>query len=296
MRLGIGMLVAAALLMTGCGGGASAASPSSTSPSPGPTSTAVGWSGPSKQFRSPQLGIAFSYPADWKLKAADAAASFATYGTAVLGVETAGGVFTKIIDKNTTIPCRKAQVFSTAVDNQPIVNVHVLQGEREMASDNKTLARFELVGIPPAPRGVPQIEVAFDIDANGIVHVSAKDLGTGKQQSIRIVASSGLTEQEIQRMVAEADQHKGSDKKKKELADLKNNAEGLIYTTEKALEEYATLLPPKDMAEIKSDLEALQAVVGSEDLPKIKAAVQRLEGSAYRIADALYSQGDKDKK
>jgi molecular chaperone DnaK len=212
-----------------------------------------------------------------------------------LGVETAGGVFTKIIDKNTTIPARKAQVFSTAVDNQPIVNVHVLQGEREMASDNKTLARFELVGIPPAPRGVPQIEVAFDIDANGIVHVSAKDLGTGKQQSIRIVASSGLTEQEIQKMIADAEQHKSSDKKKKELADVKNSADGLIYTTEKALEEYATLLPSKDMAEIRTDLEALKAVVGSEDLPKIKAAVQRLEGSAYRIADALYSSGD-DKK
>ena len=210
-----------------------------------------------------------------------------------LGVETAGGVFTKIIDKNTTIPCRKSQVFSTAVDNQPIVNVHVLQGEREMAGDNKTLARFELVGIPPAPRGVPQIEVAFDIDANGIVHVSAKDLGTGKQQSIRIVASSGLTEQEIARMVTEAESNKSSDKKKKELADVKNNADGLIYTTEKALEEYATLLPAKDMAEIKADLEALQAVVGSEDLPRIKAAVQRLEGSAYRIADALYSTSDK---
>ena len=214
-----------------------------------------------------------------------------------LGVETAGGVFTKIIDKNTTIPCRKSQVFSTAVDNQPIVNVHVLQGEREMASDNKTLARFELVGIPPAPRGVPQIEVAFDIDANGIVHVSAKDLGTGKQQSMRIIASSGLTEVEIQRMVGEAESNKSSDKKKKELADVKNNADGLIYTTEKALEEYATLLPAKDMAEIKSDLEALKAVVGSEELGKIKAAVQRLEGSAYRIADALYSTGDdKDKK
>jgi molecular chaperone DnaK len=210
-----------------------------------------------------------------------------------LGVETAGGVFTKIIDKNTTIPCRKAQVFSTAVDNQPIVNVHVLQGEREMATDNKTLARFELVGIPPAPRGVPQIEVAFDIDANGIVHVSAKDLGTGKQQSIRIVASSGLTEQEIQRMVAEAEQNKATDKKKKELADVKNNADGLIYTTEKALEEYATLLPAKDMAEIRADLEALKVVAGSEELGKIKAAVQRLEGSAYRIADALYSSNDK---
>ena len=209
-----------------------------------------------------------------------------------LGVETAGGVFTKIIDKNTTIPARKSQVFSTAVDNQPIVNVHVLQGEREMASDNKTLARFELVGIPPAPRGVPQIEVAFDIDANGIVHVSAKDLGTGKQQSIRIVASSGLTEQEIQKMIGEAEQHKSADKKKKEVADLKNSADGLIYTTEKALEEYATLLPAKDMAEIRSDLEALKAIVGGDDLPKIKAAVQRLEGSAYRIADALYSSGD----
>ncbi|HUJ28807.1 MAG TPA: molecular chaperone DnaK, partial [Myxococcales bacterium] len=210
-----------------------------------------------------------------------------------LGVETAGGVFTKIIDKNTTIPARKSQVFSTAVDNQPIVNVHVLQGEREMAVDNKTLARFELVGIPPAPRGVPQIEVAFDIDANGIVHVSAKDLGTGKQQSIRIVASSGLTEQEIQKMIAEAESHKAGDKKKKELADVKNSADGLIYTTEKALEEYATLLPAKDMAEIKADLEALKAVVDTEELPKIKAAVQRLEGSAYRIADALYSNEPK---
>jgi molecular chaperone DnaK len=214
-----------------------------------------------------------------------------------LGVETAGGVFTKILDKNTTIPARKSQVFSTAVDNQPIVNVHVLQGEREMAADNKTLARFELVGVPPAPRGVPQIEVAFDIDANGIVHVGAKDLGTGKQQSIRIVASSGLTEQEIQRMVAEADQNRTTDKKKKELADVKNNADGLIYTTEKALEEYATLLPAKDMAEIRTDLEALKAVVDGEDLAKIKGAVTRLEGSAYRIADALYAPGDdKDKK
>ncbi|HTO98698.1 MAG TPA: molecular chaperone DnaK [Myxococcales bacterium] len=213
-----------------------------------------------------------------------------------LGVETAGGVFTKIIEKNTTIPARKSQVFSTAVDNQPIVNVHVLQGEREMAGDNKTLARFELVGIPPAPRGVPQIEVAFDIDANGIVHVSAKDLGTGKQQSIRIVASSGLTEQEIQKMIADAEHHKSADKKKKELADVKNSADGLIYTTEKALEEYSTLLPAKDMAEIRADLEGLKAVVESEEVSRIKAAVQRLEGSAYRIADALYSAGDSGEK
>src|SRR2546428_10431278 len=213
-----------------------------------------------------------------------------------LGVETAGGVNTRIIEKNTTIPARKSQVFSTAVDNQPIVNVHVLQGEREMAADNKTLARFDLVGIPPAPRGVPQIEVAFDIDANGIVHVGAKDLGTGKQQSIRIVASSGLTEREIQKMIADAEQHKSSDKKKKELADVKNSADGLIFTTEKALQENSTLLPAKDMAEIRADLEALKAVVGSEDLPRIKAAVQRLEGSAYRIADALYSSSDPGEK
>src|SRR3989454_1444988 len=213
-----------------------------------------------------------------------------------LGVETAGGVNTRIIEKNTTIPARKSQVFSTAVDNQPIVNVHVLQGEREMATDNKTLARFELVGIPPAPRGVPQIEVAFDIDANGIVHISAKDLGTGKVQQVKVVSNSGLSEQEIQRMVEDAQTHQSGDKEKKELADAKNNAESLIYTTEKALEEYATLLPSKDMAEIRADLEALKAVVGSEDLPRIKSAVQRLEGSAYRIADALYSSGDSGEK
>src|SRR5512140_2752594 len=183
-----------------------------------------------------------------------------------LGVETAGGVFTKIIDKNTTIPCKKGQVFSTAVDNQPLVSVHVLQGEREMAADNKTLARFELVGIPPAPRGVPQIEVTFDIDANGIVHVSAKDLGTGKTQQIRVTASSGLSESEIERMISDAESNKAGDAVKKELADLKNNAEGLIYTTEKSIEEYASALKPEDLAEIRTDLEALKAVVGTEDL------------------------------
>src|SRR5574342_380024 len=156
-----------------------------------------------------------------------------------LGIETLGGVFTKLIERNTTIPCKKGQVFSTAVDNQPLVSVHVLQGEREMADDNKTLGRFELVGIPPAPRGVPQIEVTFDIDANGIVHVSAKDLGTGKQQQIRITASSGLAEEEIQRMVREAEQNRAGDKEKKELADIRNNAEGLIYTTAKSPREDA---------------------------------------------------------
>jgi molecular chaperone DnaK len=206
-----------------------------------------------------------------------------------LGVETAGGVFTRIISKNTTVPCKKSQVFSTAVDNQPLVSVHVLQGEREMAADDKTLARFELVGIPPAPRGVPQIEVTFEIDANGIVHVSAKDLGTGKQQQIRITASSGLSEEEIQRMVRDAESHAEDDKTKKELADLKNNAEGLIYTTEKSLEEYSSALKADDLGEIRADLEALRQVLPGEDIAKIKEALQRLEGSAYRIADAIYA-------
>ncbi|MBU8898977.1 molecular chaperone DnaK [Corallococcus sp. H22C18031201] len=206
-----------------------------------------------------------------------------------LGVETAGGVFTKIIEKNTTIPCKKSQVFSTAVDNQPLVSVHVLQGEREMAADNKTLARFELVGIPPAPRGVPQIEVSFDIDANGIVHVGAKDLGTGKVQQVRVVSNSGLSEAEIQAMISDAQSHAVDDKKKKELAELRNNADGLIYTTEKSLEEYASLLTEKDREEIKSDLERLRSMLNTSDAAALREAFQRLEGSAYRIADAIYS-------
>jgi molecular chaperone DnaK len=206
-----------------------------------------------------------------------------------LGVETAGGVATRIIDKNTTIPCKKSQVFSTAVDNQPLVSVHVIQGEREMASDNKTLARFELVGIPPAPRGVPQIEVSFDIDANGIVHVSAKDLGTGKQQAVRVVSSSGLSEAEIQQMVRDAQTNAADDQRKRELADARNNADGLIYTTEKSLEEYGHVLTPKDVTEIQADLENLKAMVKQDDPAKVKEALQRLEGSAYRIADAIYA-------
>ena len=206
-----------------------------------------------------------------------------------LGVETAGGVFTKIIDKNTTIPCKKSQVFSTAVDNQPLVSVHVLQGEREIAADNKTLARFELVGIPPAPRGVPQIEVSFDIDANGIVHVSAKDLGTGKVQQVRVVSNSGLSENEIQSMVADAQAHASEDKLKKELAELRNNADSLIYTTEKSLEEYGNVLQENDRAEIKVDLERLKELLKKDEAASIKEAFQKLEASAYRIADALYA-------
>ena len=159
-----------------------------------------------------------------------------------------------------------------------------------MAADDKTLGRFELVGIPPAPRGVPQIEVSFDIDANGIVHVSAKDLGTGKQQQIRITASSGLAEDEIQRMVKDAEANRADDVKKKELADLKNNAEGLIYTTEKSLEEYASVLKAEDLAEIRADLDALKGILPGGDPGAIKEALTRLEGSAYRIADAIYAQ------
>ena len=210
-----------------------------------------------------------------------------------LGVETAGGVFTKIIDKNTTIPCKKSQVFSTAVDNQPLVSVHVLQGEREMASDNKTLARFELVGIPPAPRGVPQIEVSFDIDANGIVHVSAKDLGTGKIQQVRVVGNSGLSEAEIQAMISDAQANQAHDKVKKELAELRNNADSLIYTTEKSLEEYGNVLQEKDREEIKADVERLKELLKGSDPAAIKECYQQLEASAYRIADALYADQSK---
>ena len=211
-----------------------------------------------------------------------------------LGVETAGGVFTRIIQKNTTVPVKKGQVFSTAVDNQPLVSVHVLQGERDMAVDNKTMARFELVGIPPAPRGVPQIEVRFEIDPDGIVHVEAEDLGTGKKQQIRIAARSGLSEADIQRAILDAEQNASDDKGKRELAELRNNAEGLIYTTEKSLEEYSSALKPDDLAEIRADLEELQSVLGSLDLARIKEALQRLEGSAYRIADAIYSSQGQD--
>ena len=206
-----------------------------------------------------------------------------------LGVETAGGVATRIIDKNTTIPCKKSQVFSTAVDNQPLVSVHVIQGEREMAADNKTLARFELVGIPPAPRGVPQIEVSFDIDANGIVHVSAKDLGTGKQQAVRVVSNSGLSEGEIQQMVLDAQANASDDKKKREMADLRNSAEGLIYTTEKSLEEYGHVVTPKDVTEIQADMESLKEAMKRDEPAPLKEALQRLESSAYRIADAIYA-------
>jgi len=169
-----------------------------------------------------------------------------------LGIETLGGVMTKLIEKNTTIPCRKSQIFSTAADNQPAVSIHVLQGEREMARDNKTLGNFELTGIPPAPRGVPQIEVTFDIDANGIVHVSAKDLGTGKEQSIRITASSGLSKEEIEKMVKDAEAHAAEDRKKRELIEARNQADSMIYSTEKSLKDVGEKLDAVDKGNIEN--------------------------------------------
>ena len=207
-----------------------------------------------------------------------------------LGVETAGGVFTPLIQRNTTVPAKKSQVFTTAQDNQPVVSVHVLQGERTMAEDNQTLARFELVGIPPAPRAVPQIEVTFEIDANGIVNVSAQDLGTGKNQSIRITAQSGLTEQEIQQMVEQAEANKDSDEAKKALADARNNAAALIYSTEQSLEAYGDILEAADRELIEHDLEVLKRSLESSDAGKIENAYKALETSAYRIAEALYAQ------
>jgi molecular chaperone DnaK len=207
-----------------------------------------------------------------------------------LGIETLGGVMTKLIEKNTTIPTKKSQIFSTAADNQPAVSIHVLQGEREMASSNKTLGRFELVGIPPAPRGVPQVEVAFDIDANGIVHVSAKDLGTGKEQSIKITASSGLSKEEIDRAIKEAELHADEDKKKRELIDARNTADSLIYQTEKSLKEMGDKIDDETKNNIESAKERLKGVLDSDNLDEIKRLSEELTNSSHKLAEAMYQQ------
>ena len=207
-----------------------------------------------------------------------------------LGIETLGGVMTKLIEKNTTIPCKKSQVFSTAADNQPAVSVHVLQGEREMAPDNKTIGRFELVGIPPAPRGIPQIEVTFDIDANGILHVSAKDLGTGKEQSIRITASSGLSEEEIQKMVKDAESHAAEDKKKRELIEARNQADGLVYTTEKSLNEHGEKVDEATRGAIRSALEEVKKVMEGSDAEEIRKKTEALAQASHKLAEAMYQQ------
>lgn len=207
-----------------------------------------------------------------------------------LGIETLGGVHTKLIEKNTTIPTRKSQVFSTAADNQPAVSIHVLQGEREMAADNKTLGRFELTGIPPAPRGLPQVEVTFDIDANGIVHVSAKDLGTGKEQSIKITASSGLSEEEIKKLVKDAEMHSEEDKKKKALAEARNHADTLIYSTEKTVKELGDKVESTLKSEIDSVIERLKKAMETTDADEIKRLSDELTQASHKLAEKMYSQ------
>ncbi|RLB79856.1 MAG: molecular chaperone DnaK [Deltaproteobacteria bacterium] len=207
-----------------------------------------------------------------------------------LGIETLGGVFTKLIEKNTTIPTRKSQIFSTAADNQTAVEIHVLQGEREMAADNKTLGRFQLVGIPPAPRGVPQIEVTFDIDANGIVHVSAKDLGTGKEQSIKITASSGLSEEEIQKLIKDAELHAEEDRKKRELVDARNNADSLIYTTEKSLKDVEDKVDEATKDNIKQAIERLKKAMEGDNVDEIKRLTDELTQASHKLAEAMYAK------
>jgi molecular chaperone DnaK len=207
-----------------------------------------------------------------------------------LGIETLGGVLTRLIEKNTTIPCRKSQTFSTAADNQPAVSIHVLQGEREMARDNKTLGNFELTGIPPAPRGVPQVEVTFDIDANGIVHVSAKDLGTGKEQSIRITASSGLSKDEIEKMVKDAESHAAEDKKKREAIEARNQADSMIYSTEKSLKDVGDKVDAVDKGAIENKIADLKKVMDSDDAEVIKKATDELAQAAHKLAEAMYAQ------
>ncbi len=206
-----------------------------------------------------------------------------------LGIETLGGVFTKIIERNTTIPTKKSQIFTTAADNQTAVTIKVYQGEREMAADNKLLGVFELVGIPPAPRGIPQIEVTFDIDANGILHVSAKDLATGKEQSIRITASSGLTEEEIKKMIREAEAHAEEDRRKKQLAEARNDADNMIYTVEKTLRDLGDKVPEDEKKRIEEAIEKCRRVKDtSNDINEIKSAVEELAKVSHLIAEELY--------
>lgn len=208
-----------------------------------------------------------------------------------LGIETLGGVFTKMIERNTTIPTKKSQIFSTAADNQPAVTVKVHQGEREMASDNKLLGVFELTDIPPAPRGIPQIEVTFDIDANGIIHVSAKDMGTGKEQSIKITASSGLSKDEVDKMVKDAELHAEEDKKRKELIEAKNTADTLVYSVEKSLKDYGDKVSPEEKTQIEEALEKCRkAKDSSTDAAEIKAAMEALSTASHKLAEQVYKE------
>lgn len=210
-----------------------------------------------------------------------------------LGIETLGGVFTRLIEKNTTIPAKKSQIFSTASDNQTAVTIRVFQGEREMAANNKLLGQFDLVGIPPAPRGLPQVEVTFDIDANGIVHVNAKDLGTGKEQSIRITASSGLAESEIKEMVKDAEMHAEEDKRKRERIEARNQLDSLVYTTEKSLKDHRNEVDAEAASSIEAALEKAKKALESEDLDVIKAATDELTQTSHKLAEAMYARAAK---